>query len=193
MRDNMNPVAIAEVINHVDPALWIVTVCSGPQRGGLVATFVNSASIVSSQPRVIAGIAKHHHTWRLIEAAHAFALHLVSEEQLDWVWRFGTQPGRDVDKLDGLAVRTAATGSPILQDAVGWLDCRVEATFDTGDRSLYLASVLEGRLEQSRPALTMKRLMELALPDMKRVLKEQYERDAQIDANAIQRWRQAVL
>ena len=32
-------------------------------------------------------------------ASGAFALHLITETQLDWVWRFGAEKGRAVDKL----------------------------------------------------------------------------------------------
>ena len=60
------------------------------------------------------------------------------------MWRFGLRSGRDADKLAGLSMTTATTGSPILTDALGWLDCRVEARLDTGDRTVYLAEVVRG-------------------------------------------------
>ena len=79
-------------------------------------------------PRVLIGLARQHYTWELVEASGAFALHLMGEEHLEWVWRFGLQSGRDQDKYAGLVFHTAASGSPLLRDALGWLDCRVEAT-----------------------------------------------------------------
>src|SRR6516225_194631 len=95
----------ASLFARTDRELWLLTAAAGGRRGGLIATFVSQASIVPDLPRVVVGIAKQHHTWGLIEASGAFALHLLSADELDWVWRFGLQSGRDSDKLDGLATR----------------------------------------------------------------------------------------
>src|SRR5262245_16055521 len=109
----------AELLECADRELWIVTAQSGRSTGGLVATSVNAASIVSDMPRVVVGLAKQHHTWELVEASHAFALHLIDGAPIDWVWRFGLQSGNDIDKLAGLAWGTGTTGSPLLDEAAG--------------------------------------------------------------------------
>src|SRR5437660_1430678 len=89
----VNSEAAAALFRKLDRELWLVTASAGGRRGGLIATFVSQASIVPELPRTILGLAKQHHTWGLIEASGVFALHLMGEEQLDWVWRFGLQSG----------------------------------------------------------------------------------------------------
>ena len=64
----------------------------------------------AQMPRIIAGIAKTHETWKLIEASGAFAAHLVEESQAELVWHFGLQSSRDVDKFVGLEVGTVGHG-----------------------------------------------------------------------------------
>jgi flavin reductase (DIM6/NTAB) family NADH-FMN oxidoreductase RutF len=182
--------AIAGVFAQTDRELWLLTAAAGGRRGGLIATFVNQASIVPEVPRVAVGLAQQHHTRGLVEAAGAFALHLLAEGQVEWVWRFGLASGRDADKLVGVPVRDGATGAPVVTDAPAYLECRVEARLDTGDRTLYLAEVVEGALVRPGPVLTMGRLLELAPPDRLRQLKEGLERDAVIDAAAIRAWRE---
>lgn len=179
----------AAVFAQLDRELWLVTAQAGSRRGGLIATFVNQASIVPELPRVVVGLAKHHHTWELIEASGAFALHLLGEEHLDLVWRFGLSSGRDHDKLAGLDVRTGATGSPILSDALAWLACRVETQLDTGDRTIYLAEVVQGEVLRATLPLTARRMVELAPPERMAMLKEQMANDSALDANAIHDWR----
>jgi flavin reductase (DIM6/NTAB) family NADH-FMN oxidoreductase RutF len=186
---NMSRQAASALLARLDRELWIVTSGAGERRGGLVATFVSPASIVADRPRMLVGLAKTHHTWRLVEASGAFALHLIGEEQLDLVWRFGLQGGNDVDKLDGLTTRPGASGAPILTDAPGWLDCRVEARLDTGDRTVYLAEVLEAQAPGSQAFLSVHRLRERVPDDRRAVLAEQMARDAAIDALAIDAWR----
>jgi flavin reductase (DIM6/NTAB) family NADH-FMN oxidoreductase RutF len=185
----MNADAVSSLFQCLDRELWVVTAQAGERRGGLIATFVSQASIVPEMPRVIVGIARQHHTWGLIEASGAFALHLLREEELDWVWRFGLQSGHNGDKLDGLATRVGASGAPILTAAPGWLDCRVEARLDTGDRTVYLAEVLEARAPGDAVLLTVSRLRQLMPDDWRRTLLEQLSCDAAIDARAIAAWR----
>jgi flavin reductase (DIM6/NTAB) family NADH-FMN oxidoreductase RutF len=191
----------AAVFEQTDREIWIVTACAGERRGGLVATFVNRASIVPEMPRVTVGLAKQHYTSTLVDQSGAFALHLIAEARLDWVWLFGLQSGYDLDKLSGLTWSTGSTGSPLLHGALSWLDCRVEARLDTGDRTLYLAEIVEAQLlanlpqssvvEPSRPQspLTLGALLRQAPPEKLHELKAKMTRDIAIDEAAIKKWR----
>jgi flavin reductase (DIM6/NTAB) family NADH-FMN oxidoreductase RutF len=179
----------ADVFALTDRELWIVTARDGERTGGLVATFVNQASIVPNLPRVLVGLATQHHTTELVEASGAFALHLIGTDQLDWVERFGLASGRGIDKLEGLTWESGSTGSPILTDALAWLDCRVEARFPTGDRNVYLGEIAEANLQNAAPPLTMKQVLQKAPREKLAAMKELLQRDAEIDAKAIRAWR----
>jgi len=188
----MDVTAASTLFACLDREVWLVTAQADGRRGGLIATFVNQATIVPDLPRVLVGLARQHHTWELVEQSSAFVVHLLGEQHLDWVWRFGLESGRDLDKLHGLAVTDAVTGSPVLTDARGWLDCRVEARLDTGDRTVYLAEVVDGAMVRPGPVLTFKRMLQLAPPDRLRQLKESLADDADRDAEAIRAWRQRL-
>ena len=112
---------------------------------------------------------------------------------MDWVWRFGLQSGNDVDKFSGLTTRSAPSGCLILTDAIGWLDCRVETRMEIGDRTVYLAQVMDGKLEGDEPALTMTRLVQLASDDRLAELKKQMLQDIIIDAREIISWRRLTV
>jgi flavin reductase (DIM6/NTAB) family NADH-FMN oxidoreductase RutF len=170
---------INDILRLIDREIWLVSAAHENQRGGLIATFVSQASIVPELPRMLVGIAKQHHTWGLIEASRTFTLHLLDESHFDWVWRFGLYSGHAGDKFAGL---------PELH-AVAWLVCRVETSLDTGDRTLYLAEVLDGNVGKPTPPLTMRRLLQLAPPERLRELRAGLERDAVVDAAAIRAWR----
>ena len=185
----MNTSPIADILAQLDRELWLVTAQAAAQRGGLIATFVSNASLVADLPRMLIGVAKQHHTWHLIEASGAFALHLFGEDHVDWVWRFGLTSGSSGDKLDGLAFTRGLTGSPLLTAALAWLDCRVEARLDTGDRTVYLAEVVAGAGLRAGAPLSFQRLLALAPLEKKTLLKEALVRDAAVDAAAILEWR----
>lgn len=166
----------------LDREIWLVEAAHAGRRGGMISTSVNQASIVPALPRMVLGVAKQHHTWGVIEASRAFTLHLLHEAQLDLVWRFGLQSGHKVDKFAGLA---SIAGS------IAVLECRVEATLDTGDRTVFLAEVVAARFERPGPPLTMSRLLQLAPPDRLRELRAGLEQDALVDAAAIRQWRKS--
>jgi flavin reductase (DIM6/NTAB) family NADH-FMN oxidoreductase RutF len=183
---------VAQVLDSLDPVLWAVTAAAGSRRAGLIATNVSPASIVAQTPRLLVSIARHHHTWDVIQTAGAFAVHLFTEERLDWVWRLGLASGHAGDKLGGFVTRPGPLGSPLLAGALAWLECRVEARLDTGDRTVNLAAVVDGALAGPGDPLSVKRMLALApereLAQMQRLL----ERDAEIDRAAILAWRQAA-
>jgi flavin reductase (DIM6/NTAB) family NADH-FMN oxidoreductase RutF len=171
---------ITNILRQIDREIWLVTADHDGRRGGLIATFVSQASIVAEAPRMLIGIAKQHHTWTLIEASRAFTLHLIDESHLDWVWRFGLQSGHAVDKLAGM---------PEILDVVAWMKCRVETSLDTGDRTVYLAEVIDARLEKQARPLTMNRVLELAPPEKLREMRDGMVRDIEVDGAAIRKWR----
>jgi flavin reductase (DIM6/NTAB) family NADH-FMN oxidoreductase RutF len=185
----MDATAASTLFAWIDREIWLVTAQANTRRGGLIATFVSQASIVPDMPRMLVGISRQHHTWELIEQNSAFALHLLGERHLDWVWRFGLESGHGWDKLQGLPVREVSTGSPILEDAIGWLDCRVEGRLDAGDRTIYLAEVVQGGVTHFAPPLTLQRLLHLAPPEQLAEMKRQLHHDSERDAEAIRQWR----
>jgi flavin reductase (DIM6/NTAB) family NADH-FMN oxidoreductase RutF len=182
--------SVSALWSRLDPVIWVVTARAASRRGGLIATFVSQASIVPETPRVLVGLARQHYTWELVEASGAFALHLLDEEHVDWVWRFGLHSGREADKMEGLNFRDGATGSPILTDALGWLECRVEARLDTGDRTIYLAEVIDGEQIRSGSVLSLQRLRQIAPQDKLQELRKLMDRDSAVDGEAIRTWRQ---
>jgi flavin reductase (DIM6/NTAB) family NADH-FMN oxidoreductase RutF len=181
--------AINDVSLKTDREVWLLTTRADEARAGLIATFVSQASIVAELPRVVAGIAKQHHTWTVLQRSGHFVLHLLTEDHLDLVWRFGLQSGHAVDKWAGVSCVDGPAG-PRLPQALAWLDCRVEAALDIGDRTFYVAEVLEGRSEHTGVPLTMRRLIQLAPAERLRALKDGLLRDAVVDAAAVLAWRQ---
>lgn len=187
--DHKTQTAAADMFALTDRELWLVTAQAGSRRGGMIATFVSHASLAPELPRVLIAVAVRHFTWELIESSGAFGLHLIGEEQLDWVWRFGLKSGRDTDKLAGLAVETAVTGTPLMPEALGWIDCRVEARLAMGDRTAYLAEVVAAQSVRRSAPLTFQRLLQLAPVEKRHELRALRDRDAAIDAAAIRAWR----
>jgi flavin reductase (DIM6/NTAB) family NADH-FMN oxidoreductase RutF len=161
---------IHSVLGLVDREIWIVTAAAGDRAGGLVATWVSAASIDPNRPTMLIGLAPNHFTAELVNTSGAFALHLLDQSEVDLVWRFALSSGRDTNKLDGLAYQAGSTGVPILADCLAWLECRVIASYDAGDRMLYWGDVVGGEMRGTGVPLREKQVLAAATDDQRGAL-----------------------
>jgi flavin reductase (DIM6/NTAB) family NADH-FMN oxidoreductase RutF len=109
-----------------------------------IAVAISAASIVPEKPRVLLQVYKTNHSHDMIQRGGAFALNFLRPDQLDLITRFGFVSGRDQDKLAGTAFAPGPSGSPILEDCWGYLDCRVINVMDGGDMTCFLGQVVDG-------------------------------------------------
>jgi flavin reductase (DIM6/NTAB) family NADH-FMN oxidoreductase RutF len=139
-------------LRFIDRELWIITATDGQRRGGLVATWVSTASIDRQRPILLAGLAPNHFTTELVQSSKAFAAHLLRPEQTEFAWNFARDSGRSRDKLANLGASTHETGSPILSDCLASFDCRVFARHDAGDRIFFWADIVVGTIHVPSPS-----------------------------------------
>ena len=117
-----------------------------------MAVAIAAASIVPDRPRVSVQLYKTNLSHEMVLSSGAFALNFLREDQLELIGDFGLVSGRDRDKLDGVDKITGASGSPLLTECYGYLDCRVINAMDGGDMTCFLGDVLEGEtLAQAEP------------------------------------------
>ena len=150
--------------------LAVVTASHEGERGGQIAVSAFAASIVPEKPRLMVEIQKRNHTHSLIDGSRRFAVNVLPMEHWTWVRRFGFLSQADSDRFepaippddgggtdldDGSAPRwrTGTHDLPLLEDAIGWLSCRVVNSMDGGDMTVFLAVVEEAeRLSDASPA-----------------------------------------
>jgi flavin reductase (DIM6/NTAB) family NADH-FMN oxidoreductase RutF len=182
--------AVAAVFQLTDREVWVVTAAAGNRRGGLLATWVSEASIDREHPTVLAGIAPNHFTAELIDAAGGFAAHLLRADQIALALDFALGSGRDRDKLQGLAVTIHQTGSPVLHDCLAWLDCRVYARLEAGDRIYYWADAVAAGCRGSQRPLTQAGLLAAANDEQHRLLRDDLRHDVALQRPWAAAWRE---
>lgn len=117
-----------------------------------IAVAIAAASIVPERPRVVVQLYKTNLSHDMVLSSGAFALNFLRPNQLDLIGDFGLVSGRERDKLVGVGTKAGSSGSPLLTDCFGYLDCRVINAMDGGDMTCFLADVLDGKtLAQGDP------------------------------------------
>ncbi|MCC7085463.1 MAG: flavin reductase family protein [Pirellulales bacterium] len=179
-----------DVFKLIDREIWIVTSASSDgRRGGLVATWVSQASIDPGRPVVVVGIAPNHFTAELIEGVGGFVAHLISADQIDLAWRFALKSGRNTDKFDGVPFTSTATGLPIVNGCIAWLECRVIAKYDAGDRWFYWGDVVSSTSTTGRQPLKERELFAAASAQQLAALAAGMQADAETLRSAADHWR----
>jgi flavin reductase (DIM6/NTAB) family NADH-FMN oxidoreductase RutF len=149
--------------------LWapIVAVTSAHEgrRNGLIASTVLTASLLPEAPRVSVHLAKASLTHELVLASGAFAVHLLPANALELFHTLGMRSGHEGDKLEGVATRPGVTGSPLLVDAVAYVEGRVVKTLDGEDTTIMLAEVVAGARLREEPFLTIEDVQERMPPE----------------------------
>ncbi len=117
-----------------------------------IAVAIAAASIVPERPRVVVQLYKTNLSHDMVLSSGVFALNFLRPDQLDLIGDFGLVSGREKDKLAGVGTKAGPSGSPLLTDCFGYLDCRVINAMDGGDMTCFLADVLDGKtLAQGDP------------------------------------------
>ena len=95
------------------------------------------ASVSPEPPLVLVSIDHRATACELLETAGAvFAVNILGHDQMEMSNRFAWL--KDEDRFGQGEWTTAATGAPILRDALAWLDCTVYSRFSAGSHTCLL-------------------------------------------------------
>lgn len=124
----------------------VLTVNAEGKRLGL--TLGSLVSLSLEPPLVGFAVSRQAAMHELLREAGGFALTLLAEGQEAVAQHFA----RGVPPLahwHGIAAREGAAGAPLLEGALGWLECRLAAAHEAGDHTLFVGEVLS--VERGRP------------------------------------------
>ena len=111
-----------------------------PATGRLAGLAANSFTAVSLRPPLVSvSIAHTSTTWPRIRAAQGYCINILAAHQRGICLRLAT-PG--ADKFCDVAWTASPAGHPILDGALGWLECAVEIEHTAGDHDIVISRVL---------------------------------------------------
>jgi flavin reductase (DIM6/NTAB) family NADH-FMN oxidoreductase RutF len=130
-----------------------------------IAVTVITASIVHTLPRLIVGIWKGNYTHKFIIKSRALAVHLLRKDQIGLVKNLGFYTGRDRKKLENVSFSFGISGSPVLEDAHSFADCKVINAMDGGDMTTFLVDVIDGGIVSGGEWMTLSYFYSAAPPE----------------------------
>jgi flavin reductase (DIM6/NTAB) family NADH-FMN oxidoreductase RutF len=143
---------LAQALAALTTGIYVLTVRSGERQHGMSSSWVTQ---VSGEPVLImAAVDRQHATHDMILDSQAFAINVVGHQSRQLEDYFYSAQSRRPDNLTPFPLETGATGTPLLQEALASLDCRLVSTHTAGDHALFVGNVVEARVRVVQMCLT---------------------------------------
>lgn len=150
----MDEAAKKAILRHFPYGLYVITVAHGGEDHGMTANWLTQAAF--DPPMAVVAIENTSKTIGMIRDSHHFAINLLLTGQRDLAAKLGRSSERAPQKLKGIRTKPApVSGTPVLGDALGWVECRVVATLPAGDHTLVLGEIVGAGVEHDGEPLTL--------------------------------------
>ncbi|HEY3686478.1 MAG TPA: flavin reductase family protein [Streptosporangiaceae bacterium] len=110
-----------------------------PESGVATGLTANSFTSVSLDPPLVAFCVAHTSTtWPLLRRSRRHCVNILGERQRDVCVQLAA---KGVDKFRGLGWSASPSGTPMLDGALAWIECAIEAEHPAGDHTIVVARV----------------------------------------------------
>ena len=135
--------------------LYAITARHGDVISMMTANWLTQSSF--EPPMVTLAVEVDSHTRGVIEASSAFAINVYESGQREFAGDLGRTYAKHPEKIAEATWRPGpVTGSPLLDDGLGWVECKVIDRAQSGDHVLFIAEVVEVGLNHEGIPLTLK-------------------------------------
>ena len=139
------------IMGHFATGVTVVTTMHENAPQGMTANAVASLSL--DPPLVLVSVDVKAQMNACLRASDCFAVNILTEEQEALSVRFAKHGPKD---FSGIPYRTEATGSPVLEQALAFVDCRVTEILPGGDHDIFIGEIVAGATREGRPLVFYK-------------------------------------
>ena len=139
--DTLDLDAKKTVLRKFTYGMYVVTCGDGNETGAFTANWLSQASF--DPPLVMVSVENDAHALPVIRRSGTFTVNVLETGQRRLAGHFGKKTAKVGDKLADVEHYRTKSGQPILNDAVGYVVCRVVNEMDAGDSVIVLGEVIE--------------------------------------------------
>ncbi|MEQ9236476.1 diflavin flavoprotein [Coleofasciculus sp. E2-BRE-01] len=137
-----------KALGRISGGLYIITAQKGDIKSAMLASWVSQASFKPLGLTI--AVAKDRAIESLMQVSDRFVLNILEEGNYQALMKHFLKrfpPG--ADRFEGVKTQTATNGSPILTDALAYVECKVESRMELSDHWIVYASVDAGRVSKA--------------------------------------------
>jgi 3-hydroxy-9,10-secoandrosta-1,3,5(10)-triene-9,17-dione monooxygenase reductase component len=147
----VDPIEFRSIIGHFATGVTVITTAAGDELQGMTANAVTSLSL--DPVMVLICVDKGTHTHGVLERGGVFTVNILGAHQEEVSRIFAKRAEPEIGSLRGVAFTRGRTGSPVLDDCLAFIECRVAGWFDGGDHSIVLGEVVHEAVVNDVPPL----------------------------------------
>lgn len=136
---------LEKALGRISSGLYIITAQKGEVTSAMLASWISQASF---QPLgFTVAVAKDRAIESLMQVGDTFVLNILEEgNHLPLMKHFLKRFAPGADRFAGIRTRPATNGSPILADALAYLECEVSSRMEVSDHWLVYCTVTDGKV-----------------------------------------------
>lgn len=136
-----------QALGRIVGSLCVLTTQQGELSGGMLASWVSQATF--NPPGFTVAVAKERAIESLLYSGSPFILNILPEGQHLGLMKHFLKPfAPGEQRLNDVNIEIGENGCPILQDALAYLECRVDNRMECGDHWLVYAVAERGKVLQ---------------------------------------------
>ena len=136
-----------KALGRISSGLYIITAQKGDIKGAMLASWVNQASFKPLGLTI--AVAKDRAIESLMQVGDSFVLNVLEEGNYQALMKHFLKrfpPG--ADRFAGVKTQQAENGSPILTDALAYMECQVASRMECSDHWIVYVTVNTGRVSK---------------------------------------------
>ena len=137
-----------QVMGRFATGVTVLTTRAGDEMCGMTANAVMSLSL--DPPLIVVSVEKTAHMHGALLESRCFAVNVLKQEQESLSRRFARKGPKD---FSDLSCTVEETGSPILDDALAYADCKVVEVLPGGDHDLFVGELLAADSRGGQPLI----------------------------------------
>ena len=147
MEDDLNADAKKITLRMIPYGIYVLTVDDG--AGNIGAATVNWVTQTAfNPPLLVVGVKADSGAYAVLKAARSFVLNMLGKQEKGLAFTFFKPAALENGLISGQGFTRGANGAPILDAAIGALECQVKAIVEQGDHHIVVAEVTEAHLRQ---------------------------------------------
>jgi len=150
----MDEAAKKTVLRMFTYGLYAISVREGEEVNAFTANWICQASF--DPPMVMVAVESDSRSIGMMRTSRIFGVSVYETGRRELAGHFGRRSKTHPNKMDGVPWEPGVTGVPLLIDALGHLECRIQGELPAGDHTIFVGQVVEARLRREGEPLLQK-------------------------------------
>lgn len=149
----MNEEAKRTLLRKIPYGLYVIGVKGGGGHHAFTASWLSQCSM--KPPKIMLGVRESTRSLELVREGRAFSVNFLAKSDKKIFEQFFKPTPSDGNRFGDLTFHLKKTGTPILDAAVAYLECEVDAVHESGDHAIVIGAVVNAHILKSDEPLVM--------------------------------------